>query len=106
MYRYVQEDKTRKYLSALENPLDLNTDGSASISNGRTDHQKGAQTLMKLLTVDAVAARLSISSITVRRLIADGKLPSVRPSARAVRVPESAVDALVNRTGRQPAAAE
>jgi excisionase family DNA binding protein len=51
---------------------------------------------MKLLTVDAVADRLSISSVTVRRLIADGKLPSVRPSPRTVRVPEEAVETLIS----------
>ena len=57
---------------------------------------------MRLLTIDAVANRLGISSVTVRRLIADGRLPSVRPSVRAVRVPEDAVERII--TGKaQPA---
>jgi excisionase family DNA binding protein len=50
---------------------------------------------MKLLTVDAVAERLGISSVTVRRLIAAGRLPAVRPSPRTVRIPEDAVEAFV-----------
>ncbi len=58
---------------------------------------------MKLLTVDAVADRLGISSVTVRRLIATRKLPHVRPSPRTVRVREEDVEALI-RVGYRPAA--
>ena len=45
---------------------------------------------IRLLTAEMVAHRLSMSARTVRRLIADGKLPSIRIGA-AVRVEESAL---------------
>ena len=46
-----------------------------------------------LLTVDAVAARLTCSAKTVRRLIASGDLEAVRigPAGRLVRVSEKAL---------------
>lgn len=48
-----------------------------------------------LLTVDEVAELLRLSSRTIRRLIADKKLPVVR-IGRAVRVRAEAVESLIN----------
>ena len=45
------------------------------------------------LTLDAVAARLSVSRSTVRRLLASGLLPYIRV-LRAIRVPEEALGAI------------
>jgi len=49
----------------------------------------------QLLTVSATAARLALSPLTVRRLIAAGRLPAVRVGRRAVRVTENDLEALV-----------
>ena len=45
------------------------------------------------LTIDATAERLSVSTSTVRRLIAIGALPYIRV-LRAVRIPEAALEGL------------
>jgi excisionase family DNA binding protein len=42
-----------------------------------------------------IADRLDVSVSTVHRLIASGRLPAVHPTPRIVRVPSSAVDALL-----------
>jgi excisionase family DNA binding protein len=50
----------------------------------------------RLLTVYDFAARARLSERTVRAMIADGRLPSVRPfGLRIVRVPESALLSLM-----------
>lgn len=48
-----------------------------------------------LLRVSEVAARLGLAEATVRRLIWRGHLPAVRPTRKAVRVPLSAVEAVI-----------
>ena len=45
----------------------------------------------KLLTVTEVAERLGLKEATIRRMILRRGIDTVRPSVRAVRVPESAV---------------
>jgi excisionase family DNA binding protein len=54
-----------------------------------------AQPLERLLTVDQLAELWQISSRTIRRMIADGRLPVVR-LGRAVRIPAK-VAARLNR---------
>jgi len=55
----------------------------------------------RLLTVDQVAERLALRPATVRSMIRTGRLQVVRPTgARAIRVPESDVEALVRRGQR------
>jgi len=49
---------------------------------------------MKLLNIAQVADYLSVSTISVRRMIKAGTLPHVRLN-RCVRVPQDAVDKLV-----------
>jgi excisionase family DNA binding protein len=49
---------------------------------------------MRLISVNEAADRLSLSPLTIRRLIRRGTLPHARPTPRTVRVPESAVAAL------------
>jgi len=46
---------------------------------------------MELLTVDEVAKMLRISSVSVRRYVAAGKLPAVRVG-RSVRIDQAAVE--------------
>lgn len=53
-----------------------------------------------LMTAAEVAALLQVSLRTVRRLIADGTLPSVR-IGRAVRVPQEALDAFLSGQARR-----
>ena len=56
----------------------------------------------RLLTVREVAQCLSLKEATIRRWILARKIDVVRPNARAVRVPESAVDKIISR-GLRPA---
>lgn len=56
----------------------------------------------KLLTVMEAAAHLSLKPATIRRWIQTRKIDVVRPGARAVRVPESAIAAIIKR-GFRPA---
>lgn len=56
----------------------------------------------KLLTVHEAADRLSLKPATIRRWILTRKIDVVRPGARAVRVPESAIAAIIER-GFRPA---
>lgn len=51
--------------------------------------------MFRLLKVTEVSMLTGLSPSTVRRLIADGRLASVRPTPRTVRVPEDAVQALM-----------
>ena len=46
-----------------------------------------------LLTYEAVAARLEMSTVTVKRMAAAGKIPVIRFSHRLVRIPSSALEA-------------
>ncbi|WP_433542055.1 helix-turn-helix transcriptional regulator (plasmid) [Streptosporangium sandarakinum] len=48
-----------------------------------------------LKTVKEVAAQLSVSPMTVYRLIHSGELPAVQPTPRTTRIRQSAVDALL-----------
>jgi len=50
---------------------------------------------MRLISINEAADRLSLSRLTIRRLIRRGVLPHVRPAGRIIRVPEDAVEALV-----------
>jgi excisionase family DNA binding protein len=56
----------------------------------------------QLLTVDEVASRLSLEPCTVRKMIYRGDLPSIRPTKRAVRVSEEALEALILRGTQKP----
>jgi excisionase family DNA binding protein len=47
----------------------------------------------RLLRVEEVAHRLGLSQWTVRQMIREGHLPTVRPTLRrAIRIPEDAVE--------------
>jgi excisionase family DNA binding protein len=56
----------------------------------------------KLLTVREVADRLGLKEATIRRMILQRRIDTVRPSVRAVRVPESAIRAILEK-GYRPA---
>jgi excisionase family DNA binding protein len=56
----------------------------------------------KLLTVQQAAERLGLREATVRKLIFQRRIDTVRPSVRAVRVPESAVRRILEQ-GYRPA---
>ena len=56
----------------------------------------------RLLTVPMVAERLGLKESTIRRMILERRIDVVRPSVRAVRVPESAIEAIVKQ-GYRPA---
>jgi len=45
----------------------------------------------RLLTVAEVAERLSLKPATIRKMILQRRIDVIRPSIRAVRIPESAV---------------
>jgi excisionase family DNA binding protein len=56
----------------------------------------------RLLNVSEVAVRLGLKPSTIRRMILERRIDTVRPSARAVRVPEKAVQDILER-GFRPA---
>lgn len=56
---------------------------------------------MELLTIRETAQVLKVSSITVRRYIADGRLPAVRVG-KGIRVRKEAVDKLVTPVAPKP----
>lgn len=56
----------------------------------------------KLLTVPQVAEQLGLKEATIRRMILQRRIETVRPSVRAVRVPESAVRRIIQQ-GFRPA---
>lgn len=56
----------------------------------------------KLLTVPQVAEQLGLKEATIRRMILQRRIETVRPSVRAVRVPESAVRRIIEQ-GFRPA---
>ncbi|QOJ35221.1 MAG: helix-turn-helix domain-containing protein [Nitrospira sp.] len=56
----------------------------------------------RLLTVGEAAARLGLKPATIRRMILNRRVETVRPSLRAVRIPESAVRRIIER-GFRPA---
>lgn len=56
----------------------------------------------KLLGVVQVAERLGLKPATIRRMILERRIDVVRPSARAVRIPESTVDRIMEQ-GYRPA---
>lgn len=53
--------------------------------------------LAQYITIQTTAARLSICTRSVRRLIADGTLPAIRLGHRTVRIPAAAVAGLAER---------
>lgn len=56
----------------------------------------------RLFTVQQAAERLGLKESTVRKLILQRRIDTVRPSVRAVRVPESAVRRILEH-GYRPA---
>ena len=56
----------------------------------------------RLLSVQEVAELLSLKEATIRRMIFQRRIDTVRPSVRAVRIPESAVRRILER-GFRPA---
>ena len=56
----------------------------------------------KLLTVTEAAERLGLKEATIRRMILQRRIDTVRPSVRAVRVPESAIKKILEH-GYRPA---
>ena len=56
----------------------------------------------KLLTVPQVAEQLGLKEATIRRMILHRRIETVRPSLRAVRIPESAVKRIIEQ-GFRPA---
>lgn len=49
----------------------------------------------KLLSVDAAAAKLGLRPSTVRRMILERRIDTVRPGARAVRIPQESIDRMI-----------
>ncbi|WP_367618435.1 excisionase family DNA-binding protein [Luteococcus sp.] len=55
------------------------------------------QRMVDVESVQSAARRLGVCPRTVRRMIADGRLPSYRVGDRLIRVQRADVDALVRR---------
>jgi excisionase family DNA binding protein len=51
----------------------------------------------RLLRVPEAAERLGLQPSTIRRMIMERKIDVVRPSARAVRIPESSIEDILSR---------
>jgi len=59
-------------------------------------------TIERLLTVAETAERLGLKEATIRRMILQRRIDTVRPSVRAVRVPEGAIKKILE-GGYRPA---
>ena len=55
-----------------------------------------------LLTVEQVSSMLGLRVSTIRRMILERRIDTVRPSVRAVRIPQSAVQGILEH-GYRPA---
>jgi excisionase family DNA binding protein len=69
---------------------------------GQYYFRKGEKMTERLLTVPMVAERLCLRESTVRKMILKRRIDVVRPSVRAVRVPESAIERIL-KEGYRPA---
>ncbi|NOT21754.1 MAG: helix-turn-helix domain-containing protein [Nitrospiraceae bacterium] len=56
----------------------------------------------RLLTVEETAQRLGLKPATIRRMIFQRRIDTVRPSVRAVRIPEAAIKKILEQ-GYRPA---
>lgn len=56
----------------------------------------------RLLTIPEVAVRLGLKPSTIRKMVLERRIDVIRPSVRAVRIPESAVMRILER-GFRPA---
>ncbi len=56
----------------------------------------------RLLTIPEAAGRLGLKPSTVRKMVLERRIDTIRPSVRAVRIPESAVTRILER-GFRPA---
>ena len=56
----------------------------------------------KLLNVREVAAKLALKPSTIRRMIAERRIDTIRPSTRSVRIPARVVREIL-KTGFRPA---
>ena len=56
----------------------------------------------RVLTIPEAAERLGLKPSTVRKMVLERRIDVVRPSVRAVRIPEAAVDRILER-GFRPA---
>lgn len=56
----------------------------------------------RLLSVQQAAERLGLKEATIRRMIFQRRIDTIRPSVRAVRVPESAIKRILEQ-GFRPA---
>ncbi|MCA9470397.1 MAG: excisionase family DNA-binding protein [Nitrospira sp.] len=76
-------------------------------SDQKTDESQAQRTstFPRLLTVPEAAERLCLKQSTIRRLILERRIDTVRPSRRSVRIPERAVLEILKR-GYQRALAE
>lgn len=61
------------------------------------EHENGSAPLLAL-TIGEAAKRLSVSSMTIRRLLADGQLSKVA-IGRSIRVSARSVEAFIERGG-------
>jgi excisionase family DNA binding protein len=50
----------------------------------------------KLLSVPEVAERLGLKAATIRKMILERRIDTVRPARRAVRIPEAAVRRIID----------
>ncbi len=60
----------------------------------------------RLLTVDEAAQQLRLKPATIRRMILQRRIDTIRPLARAVRVPESAIKKILEQGFRPAVEAE
>lgn len=89
------EPKSLDPLIALFSSSDVWPQLAATVDMVGAEREAG-QAMDRLLTYGETADRLGIATRTVRRMVADGRLPAVRLSARTVRVRESDLAEVLN----------
>ena len=82
-----------------ENLVHEETNENHSKQGGRLMETKD---LGRLLTVEEVAEILGLRVSTIRRMILERRIDTVRPSRRSVRIPERAVEQIL-KTNYRPA---
>ncbi len=67
----------------------------AQVLDGRSADKPASPVLTRMLDYHQAAVALNVSRQTIRRMIADGRLPTVETRAGRFRVPEQAIIELV-----------
>lgn len=73
----------------------MNEEGQTNAISNKGDTLMETKDLGRLLTCEEVAEALGLRVSTIRRMILERRIDTVRPSRRSVRIPEMAVEKIL-----------